>query len=322
MPSRADEKALRVGFPFPSGRPDRGKVEAGLRLLQSRWRIDPVCPLLEQSERWECQPAYLGGSDEERAAELVAFWSDLDTTVLWCGRGGYGATRLLARLEAKLRPGRLGLTRMLGYSDITALFALVRCRSLPVLCVHSPVLTELPLHPRPELLADALYGIAHPLPVAHPHGAVADFSGPIWGGNLAVLASLCGTPWLPVVENGAIFLEDVDEAPYRLDRFLTQLYDSGFFQHVKRVFLGQLTRCGPAGAGLQVLRQRLDELGLELLGELPVGHEAQHLPLFLDRDYRFNPASGALDPMPARGLPEPALEWLSEQSLAAERPRS
>jgi muramoyltetrapeptide carboxypeptidase len=113
---------------------------------------------------------------------------------------------------------------------------------------------------------------------------------------MAVLASLCGTPWLPKIKGGAILLEDVDETPYRLDRFVTQLHDSDFFSDVEGVFLGQFTKCGTDNAGLKVVTQRLSDLGISFLGELPVGHEALHLPLFFDLSYKFEARTGTLQP--------------------------
>jgi muramoyltetrapeptide carboxypeptidase len=282
---------------FPSGRPDRAKVERALRSLE-RWPVRARCPLLEQSQRWTSQPEYLCGPDHQRAEELLELWSQRDGWVVWCGRGGYGATRLLSLLEERLASSKSTVWpgRLYGYSDITALFAFAKARRLPISCIHFPVLTELPDHPAPQLLLDALQERPCELPLTHPAHQGGVFEGPIWGGNLAVLASLCGTPWLPRIEHGAIFLEDVEEAPYRLDRFLTQLHDSGFFAGTRRVLLGQFTRCGQGDAGLQLVKHRLAELGLELLGELPVGHEAYHLPLFLDHPYRLDPERSVLRP--------------------------
>lgn len=286
---------LAISIAFPSGRPHRPKVERALSWLRA-WPVDVRCPLLEQDRRWTSRPDYLAGDDEERAEEMLGLWRAGNSPVIWCGRGGYGATRILGRLEAGLAGGAVGPARLYGYSDITALFALIRVHRLPIASVHFPVLTELPDHPAPEVLLRALQNQPCPLPLSHREGSPA-FEGPIWGGNLAVLASLCGTPWLPRIDDGAIFLEDIDEAPYRLDRFLTQLFDSGFFASTHRVVLGQFTRCGQDGSGLRAVKQRIGELGLELLGEIPVGHEAHHLPLFLDQSYRFDPASEMLQPV-------------------------
>ncbi len=289
--------AQRLGVPFPSGRPVRDKVERALEFLRSNTELAPFCPLLEQAERWTSEPGYLCGSDQQRAEELMAMWSESGPARSWCGRGGYGATRLLGLLQSSLEGTSLPPSRLLGYSDITALFALIKVLKLPIDCVHAPVLTELPDHPEPETVFRALEGIPCSLPVGAPDGQTASFSGTIWGGNLAVLASLCGTPWLPRLTSGAAFLEDVDESPYRLDRFVTQLHDSGFFARCDGVFLGQFTRCGSDNAGHLIVRERLRDLGIALLGDLPVGHEAYHLPLFLDLPYRFDAKGGVLQPL-------------------------
>lgn len=288
---------MTVGVPFPSGRPQRERVQRALLFLQETTELELHCPLLEQPERWTSAPSYLCGSDEERAAELLTMWSESGPTRSWCGRGGFGATRLLDRLATLLTDRSLPPSRLLGYSDITALFALIRVLRLPVDCVHAPVLTEIPDHPEPETVYRALEGWPCSLPVSAASDRGRRFEGPIWGGNLAVLASLCGTRWLPRVTEGALFIEDVDEAPYRLDRFITQLHDSDFFEHAEGVFLGQFTRCGEDQAGVRIVRDRLRELKVPLLGELPVGHEAHHLPLFLDLAYRFDPKQTVLQPL-------------------------
>ena len=277
-----------VLVPFPSGRPLREKLDRALAFLERYSDLQLTCPLLGQPDRWLSDPQYLCGSDQERIAEIVEMWTDAGTEVVWCGRGGYGATRLLGFLERELDGKTLQRSRLLGYSDITALFAFITSKRLPIDCVHAPVLTEIPDHPQPELIHQALHGLPCALPVAN---GVTEFRGSIWGGNLAVLASLCGTPWLPRIERGAIFLEDIDEAPYRLDRFVTQLHDGGFFRDAQGVFLGQFTRCGTVDAGLNVVKQRLADLGIPFLGELPVGHEAHHLPLFFDLEYHLQGAT-------------------------------
>lgn len=286
-----------VGVPFPSGRPVRERVERALTFLRTSSDLQPHCPLLDQPGRWTSDPSYLCGSDDQRVEELLDMWGIDGPSRSWCGRGGYGATRILERLATALSDLSLPPSRFLGYSDITALFALIRVLGLPIDCIHAPVLTEIPDHPEPDKVFRALDGTPCPLPVQAATDRTARFEGAIWGGNLAVLASLCGTRWLPRVESGAIFIEDVDEAPYRLDRFVTQLHDAGFFARAEGVFLGQFTRCGPEEAGLRVVRERLDELGIVRLGELPVGHEAYHLPLFFDLSYRFSSELGALEPL-------------------------
>lgn len=240
---------------------------------------------------------YLAGTDEERAAQLTEFLKNPNSSVAWFARGGYGLTRALRaldRLAGDLTPPCA--KRMLGYSDITALFCWCRTRGLAVELVHSPMLCAFCKQPNPQDIAAALAGTPCPIPLSTAEGA--EFQGSLWGGNLAVLASLCGTPWLAKPGPGqAAFLEDVGEAPYRVDRYLTQLHDSGFFQHTRRVYLGTYTEHEPARQVLEVARERCRELGLEVLGELFAGHSEPHYPIFLDREYRYCRETNSLQPV-------------------------
>ena len=284
-----------VHVPFPSGRPKKERLDRAYSFVED-WPVQLVCPFRTTPERWTADPDYLSGTEEQRIDDLLESWLDPEVSVAWCGRGGYGATRLLGKLEQALTDRTVTPTRFLGYSDITALFAFIRSRGLPIECIHTPVLTEIFDHPQPELILDAINGQPTALLVDDPSPRCQSFEGGIWGGNLAVLASLAGTPWLPEIRDSAIFLEDIDETPYRLDRFVTQLHDSDFFRFTPGVFLGYFTRCGEKNAGIEVVRTRLRELNIHLLGELPAGHEPHHLPIFLDRTYRFEASSGRLFP--------------------------
>ena len=158
------------------------------------------------------------------------------------------------------------------------------------------MLCAFPKQPNKQVLIRALHGEAAPIPFAEGAAGV-EFNGSIWGGNLAVLASLAGTRWLPTpTADSAVFLEDVDEAPYRVDRYITQLYHSGFFAQTRRVILGTFTGFEPAAAVYEVAHKRCEELGLEMLGRVPIGHSEPHSPLFLDKPYRYSPAERCLVP--------------------------
>lgn len=217
---------------------------------------------------------------------------DQELDALWCGRGGYGATRLLAELSRELE--QFPPQRLLGYSDITALFCWAKSQALPIECVHAPILCEIPDHPEPENVLRALKGEAVDLPVREGGATLENFRGPLWGGNLAVMASLAGTPWLPSFAGHAVFLEDIDEAPYRLDRYLTQLADSGQLRGNLGILLGSFTDCGDPRDTLNAIRRRCAELRLNVLGQVEVGHQADHTPIFLGREYHYQSSSGCL----------------------------
>lgn len=252
------------------------------RLISARDSNDPL--------------GYLAGDDALRSSEIVNFLKDPECAVAWFGRGGYGLTRILSRLEEALGGSRYPHKRWLGYSDLTALFAFAKAQSLEIQSIHGPMLCAFPEQPNQGDIAAALRGEPVPIRVHAPQPGL-QFQGSIWGGNLAVLASLCGTPWLPTpASDQAVFLEDVGEAPYRVDRFLTQLHDSGFFARTRRVFLGTFTEHEPAEHVLRVAQERCRQLGLQVLGELPAGHSEPHSPIFLDFPYRYSAENHRLEP--------------------------
>lgn len=287
---------FRVLFPS-SAPPDDSQIEKARHCLQSfAHRVSAEWPRTIVSRKDGDPTDYLAGSDETRIQELLDFLYAREPQVGWFGRGGYGLTRLLKQLDQELQArGPVAANkRLFGYSDITALFALLQAREIPVECIHGPMVCAFERQPNQELLLSALEGSPASIPISRPADRLT-FEGPIWGGNLAVLASLCGTGFLPELPaHAGIFLEDVDEAPYRVDRYLTQLSDSGFFARTQKVFLGTFTGYQPEQAVLESATRRCRELELEVLGHLPIGHSEPHFPLFLNRVYRFDPRQSCL----------------------------
>ena len=283
-----------VLFPssFPKDKPGLEAARQSIVPFQSELKLR--WPRKIRIRKRASQTDYLAGSDEVRAREILDFLLS-DQPVGWFGRGGYGLTRILHLLEPELDRAKEP-KRWMGYSDITALFALCKSLNLSIDCIHGPMLCAFPKQPNKEVLIRALHGEATPIPFAEATEGV-EFHGSLWGGNLAVLASLAGTRWLPTpTADSAVFLEDVDEAPYRVDRYLTQLYHSGFFAQTRRVVLGTFTGFEPAAAVYEVAHKRCEELGLDLLGRVPIGHSEPHSPLFLDKPYWYSPTERCLKP--------------------------
>jgi muramoyltetrapeptide carboxypeptidase len=226
---------------------------------------------------------YLAGSDGERAGDLSgAFLHDPVQGVLYA-RGGYGTTRLLPLLDLEAMAGSRRL--LAGYSDATALgLALSLNRPFPFL--HGPSVVELgaerPDHDEASLRA-GLFG-------GHPDGRQrlgeletlnrGDARGIVLGGCLSVLCALLGTPFMPGLDGRILFLEDVNEEPYRLDRMLTQLFQSGRLDGVAGLLLGRFTGCEPADpappsrTAREVLEEFAGRLGVPALAGLPAGHGA------------------------------------------------
>ncbi len=231
---------------------------------------------------------YLSAADADRAADLQNAWCDPSVAAVFCARGGYGAARTLGHLDwaalARATPKILH-----GSSDITALHVAFG-RRLTVPTSFGPMVGTSIADAEPESidhLRAALAGAPAPVPGEYTlRGGRAE--GPLTGGNLTLLTSLLGTPHAPEPATGRIaFLEDVTEAPYRVDRMLTQLLQAGWFDGVAGVALGTWIGCGDLAA---VFADRLTPLGVPVLAGLPVGHGPRQLtirlgaPAVLDAD--------------------------------------
>jgi muramoyltetrapeptide carboxypeptidase len=250
-----------------------GRLEEGLALL-GRWGLVVDGEALAIRERrW----GYLAGRDHERAADLQLPAGESIPPALWaCVRGGWGSARLL---EAPLAqpPGWL-----LGFSDVTSLL-LDRVARGQGGGIHGPMLTTLAAEPAwsQERLRALLFG--EPLEALQGEGWRAGIAeGPLLVANLTVATHLLGTPHLPHLDGAILVLEDVGEAPYRLERMLTHWRLSGALQRLAGLAFGSFLNCDdpdrdaePAAHRFeleQVLRERSGDLGLPVLAGLPVGH--------------------------------------------------
>lgn len=242
---------------------------------------------------------YLAGSDAERAADLQEAWCDPRVSAVLCARGGYGASRVLGHLDwAALRDAAPKWLQ--GSSDITALHvAFGRRLSVPTL--FGPMVTALVADAEPEALdhlREALYGPGAPVRGTHAL-AGGRAGGVLTGGNLTLLTSLLGTPYAPEPAAGRIaFLEDVDEAPYRVDRMLTQLLQAGWFEDVAGIVLGTWTGCGDLDA---VFADRLAPIGVPILAGVPVGHGPRQLTVRLGAEATMDADTLVLRPSTGDG---------------------
>jgi muramoyltetrapeptide carboxypeptidase len=267
----------RIAVVAPSGPVDPARLERGCAVLRGLG-LDVVVGkhALDQNPSGL---TYLAGSDAERAADLQHAWCDPRVSAVFCARGGFGAARVLGHLDwAALRGAAPKWLQ--GSSDITALHvAFGRRLSVPTL--FGPMTASLVADADPEALdhlREGLFGPGAPVHGTHaPVGGRAE--GVLTGGNLTLLTSLLGTPYAPEPAAGAIaFLEDVGEAPYRVDRMLTQLLQAGWFDEVAGIVLGTWTGCGDLDA---VFADRLAPIGVPILAGVPVGHGPRQLTLRL-----------------------------------------
>lgn len=221
---------------------------------------------------------YLAGSDDQRAADLNRFAADPSIDGIWCIRGGYGAMRLLHRLDYDA--WRQKPKTLIGYSDITALHSAIGPRA-DLVTFHGPTargqLTEL----SEASLRAALSLGGEPCGEA-PRASVlcgGRASGRLVGGNLALIAALLGTPYSPSFDGAILVLEDVNESVYRIDRMLTQLRLAGALDRLVGIAFGHFTEIPEEPNDEQrplsdVLREVAHHRGVPCLANIPLGHIA------------------------------------------------
>ena len=285
--------ALAPGAPvllFAASSPfERARFEAGRSLLEARYRV-------RLGDALFARHGFLAGDDPARLADLTAALAAPDIGALIAARGGYGATRLLPWLEpADVR--RAGKW-LVGFSDVTALHALWARAGLCSL--HGPMVCSLP-DAGAELQRtwfELLEGAAPPPLTDLTVVRAGSSEGRLFGGNLTVLAALLGTPYFPPLDDVVLVLEDVGERPYRLDRVLTTLLQSGCLAGVRAVVLGAFTESTPGAEGVaceHVLAERLGQLGVPVLAGAPFGHVPNNHPLLLGAHAQVDGLRGRID---------------------------
>lgn len=226
------------------------------------------------------------GDDEVRLASVErAAASGADIAIIT--RGGYGLTRLLPALPYQAIAGAIDRgTQFVGLSDFTAFQNAVLAETGRTTWSGPAVGEDFGVEGEPDEIMQACFedlasgqgeGTGWQLPAAERFEQPLQEKGVLWGGNLAIVAALAGTPWLPRVKGGILFLEDVHEHPYRIERMLTQLLYAGVLQKQKAILLGHFTNWVPVphdkGYKLRTVVDWLrGQVDAPVLTGLPFGH--------------------------------------------------
>ena len=248
---------------------------------------------------------YLAGTDVQRAADLDTMFEDPDVRAIFAIRGGWGAARILPLLDWENIAANPKL--LIGFSDITALHLAIAQRA-GFASLHAPnAASSWPQHSWDSLWRIAfagetptLGGAALEQAIGRPGRTLINgiARGRLLGGNLTIISTLMGTGWLPDFTGAVLFLEDVGEAPYRVDRMLHQLRLAGIFDRVAGVVFGRCSRCDVAdgeesGFSLdEVVDRHLGALAVPTITGFDTGHVRDQLclpvgvPVELDAELR------------------------------------
>ncbi len=276
-----------LGVIAPAGPPKPGQLDLVPALLQAhgfKAKVFPGCA-------GPSHLGYLAATDDQRLADLHAAFADPEVDAILCLRGGYGCGRLLDRVDTALILEHPKL--LIGYSDITSLHGLLDTLGLPAL--HAPMPTSDLLHPEAGADAKALFDllgrgvrsgdVIAPALEKHPLNQGVSAEGRLIGGNLAVFAALLGTRWMPDPRGAILFLEDIAEEPYRVDRLLAQLRHAGVLDAAAGFLIGSFSDAESPDA---VLTDYLSGRPQPILAGWPSGHCRPHVPLPLGLRLRMD----------------------------------
>ena len=269
-----------IGIVAPASGMDGMDISLAVQKLQSWGYKVKLAPNLYS------QSGYLAGSDTKRAADLNTFFADDEVKAILCLRGGYGSERILDLLDyemVKQHPKML-----IGYSDITALHAALweKCR---LIGVHGAMVIDIndssPNYTDEQLRKGLSSTIvsdsgAFALPENHQLEVLREGTaeGRLIGGNLSVIAARCGTPYALDGTGCILFLEEVGEDSYAIDRMMWQLWQSGLLKNINGMVIGNLRRCEPLTpqpydySVKQVFAHYAKLAEIPVIYNLPVGH--------------------------------------------------
>ncbi|TVY08597.1 S66 peptidase family protein [Paenibacillus cremeus] len=263
-----------VGITAPASWGDRGQMVAAASCLERLGLRVKIGDTL--SERY----GYLSGTDEQRAGELNAMFADPEIQAIICARGGYGTGRIADRLDYEVI--RANPKIFWGYSDITFLHAAIG-KLTGLVTFHGPMMIDL-THDTNPLTVQNYETLLRPAVLSYteeisPLQTVVEgeATGPLVGGNISLLVSTLGTPYELDTKGKLLFMEDIDEEPYRLDRMLNQLRLAGKFADAAGILLCDFNNCVPNTRKEsltleQIIQDHVVSAGKPTLSGFKIGH--------------------------------------------------
>lgn len=290
------KKNATIGLITPGSALSRSAFENTLINLQA------LGYKVKYSSNVKVRSGFLSGTDQQRIEDIHAMFSDKEVEGIFCARGGYGCGRLLDDIDYSII--QENPKPFIGYSDITALHCAFY-KKTGLVTFHGPVgaseWNDFSIDYVDDLLSKGKkVKIKCENPIVIRSGIA---TGKLIGGNLTLLTSLIGTEHDPDYTDHILFIEEVGEATYRIDRMLTQMRAAGKFNQVKGIALGYFTDCDLSAddpgyeysIGLQeVFKDRLGDLGVPVVFGFPFGHEPHNATLPIGIDAELDAEKGVI----------------------------
>ena len=263
-----------IGIVAPASPFDIDKFVKGVNLLKSLG----FC--VRYSEELFQKNGYLAGSDFHRASLLNCLFADKSIKAIFCARGGFGSLRILSLLDyASIKKNP---KIFMGYSDVTAILSAIT-QQASLVTFHGPMVADLYNANKKtiESIGSALSS-CQPIEVLSEKGVViksGSATGIVSGGNLATLCHLTGTPFEPDLDGGILFIEEIGEAPYRIDRMLTHMKLAGCFDKLAGLALGSFKECGSLDEVYGIVENIFRDTEIPILAGFDTGHGGVNIVL-------------------------------------------
>jgi muramoyltetrapeptide carboxypeptidase len=288
-----------IGLVAPAGIESAEKIEKGIEKLKS------LGFNIKKGEHIYDKWGYFAGKDEDRAKDIMDMFEDDEVSMVLCVRGGYGAMRSMPYLDfdkIKKNP-----KIFMGYSDITVLLNTIYQKE-GLVTFHGPMInSNLEVDETLNSFLSTVmrgyeeYCIENPVHIPMVSNTDKSVEGKIVGGNLSLICGVLGTTYEIDMKDKILFIEEVDEAPYRIDRMLTQLQLTGKLEECSGIVLGQFTDCDGDGEDKntftlsQVLEDRIMTLDKPVLINFMCGHDNPKLVLPIGAKARLNCKRGQIE---------------------------
>lgn len=279
LPLQFNDKAVIIS---PAGKIESTVVEDAAGILKM-WGLLP-----EISEHALSHTGRFSGFVEQRLADLQTALDDPEVKLILCSRGGYGIVHLLDKLSfagVKENP-----KWVIGYSDITALHAALQANG--IMSVHGPMAKHFSEYGADDVAVRytksilAGQSVKYQIPVTNGYlNRQGRASGKLFGGNLAVFCGLLGSKYAGIPHKGILFIEDIGEVPYRIDRMIYQLKLAGVFDRISGLIVGQLTDYEEDNEMYTSVHQSIlnavNEYSFPVCFNFPIGHVALNFPVIM-----------------------------------------
>ena len=292
------QKGDTVGLITPASPASEEKIKKAIQNIENQgFKV-------KYTDAIRLKNGHLAGTDAQRLANLHDMFADKEVKAIWCVRGGYGCTRILPQVDYRLIKKNPKI--LIGYSDVTALLHAVQQKT-GLMCFHGPVgastfteynlehLTKTLFEPDNQHLITLSKENLEKQDVAYQPVLIKSGTarGKLSGGNLCLLSTMAGTPYQVDFTDKIVFLEDVGEKPYRVDRMLTQLLQSSNLAKAKGIVLGIFEDCQPKDEEyslslIDTLKERLGNLNMPVLYGFSFGHIQNMCTLPLGIEAEFN----------------------------------